>query len=206
MIVLVINDYSSASYIINGSSQSFSSSDENVLYSASTEDMRSMVGGDITRLEFVGGIKQFVAIPSISTLNELILYNLDVDLLDLSKTNLNNLTMFDLYNCSNLKHIDFSNWTSFNVDNHNFFSNCPNLKSVKMLNCCEEAKQFVRDRLSENGINAVVITEDNNTYLSLDYISTPISYYINGIQYSTVSNVTDLSSQMNDGYCSLYNR
>ena len=201
----IINDYSSNNYIINGSSQSFSSSGENVLYSASTEDMRSMAGNEITSLEFFGGIKQFVAIPSISTLNELILYNIDVDLLDLSKTNLNNLTRFDLYNCSNLKHIDFSNWVSFNVNSYNYFlTNCSNLKSVKMLNCSEEAKQFVRNKLSENGINAVVITEENNTYLSLDYTSTPISYYINGIQYSTVSNVTDLSSQMNDGNCSVH--
>lgn len=163
--------------------------------------MRSMVGNEITSLEFFGGIKQFVAIPSINTLNELKLYNLDVDLLDLSKTNLNNLTSFDLYNCSNLKHIDLSNWASFNVNSYNYFlTNCSNLKSVKILNCCEEAKQFVRNRLSENGINAVVITEENNTYLSLDYASTPISYSINGIKYSTLSNVTDLSSQMNNGY------
>ena len=197
----IINDYSSNNYRINGSSQSFSSSDENVLYSASTEDMRSMVGNEITSLEFFGGIKQFVAIPSINTLNELKLYNLDVDLLDLSKTNLNNLTSFDLYNCSNLKHIDFSNWTSFNVNSYNYFlTNCSNLKSVKMLNCSEEAKQFVRNKLSENGIDAVVITEENNTYISLDYASTPISYSINGIKYSTLSNVTDLSSQMNNGY------
>ena len=197
----IINDYSSNNYTINGSSQSFSSSDSNVLYSASTEDMKSMVGGDITRLEFEGGIKQFVAIPSINTLNELRLYNLDVDLLDLSKTNLNNLTSFDLYNCSNLKHIDFSNWTSFNVNSYNYFlTNCSNLKSVKMLNCSEEAKQFVRNKLSENGINAVVITEDNNTYLSLDYTRTPIKYYIGGNSYTTESNVTDLSSKMHDGY------
>lgn len=201
----IINDYSSNNYIINGSSQSFSSSDENSLYSASTEDMKSMVAGnEITSLEFLGGIKQFVAIPSINTLNELKLYNLDVDLLDLSKTNLNNLTSFDLYNCSNLKHIDFSNWTSFNVNSYNYFlTNCSNLKSVKMLNCCEEAKQFVRDRLSENEINAVVITEDNNTYLSLDYTSTPIYYYIDGNSYTTESKVTDLSSNMYDG-CSVY--
>ena len=197
----IINDYSSNNYRINGSSKSFSSSDENVLYSASTEDMRSMAGNEITSLEFFGGIKQFVAIPSINTLNELKLYNLDVDLLDLSKTNLNNLTSFDLYNCSNLKHIDFSNWASFNVNNYNYFlTNCSNLKSVKMLNCCEESKQFVRDRLSENGINAVVITEDNNTYISLDYTSTPIYYYIDGNSYTTESNVTDLSSKMHDGY------
>ena len=200
----IINDYSSNNYRINYSSQSFSSSDENVLYSASTEDMRSMAGNEITRLEFFGGIKQFVAIPSINTLNELSFYNLDVDLLDLSKTNLNNLTSFDLYNCSNLKHIDFSNWTSFNVSNYNYFlTNCSSLKSVKMLNCCEEAKQFVRDRLSDNGINAVVITEENNTYLSLDYTNTPIHYYIDGNSYTTESNVTDLSSKMNDG-CSVY--
>lgn len=200
----IINDYSSNNYRINGSSQSFSSSDSNVLYSASTEDMKSMVGGDITSLEFFGGIKQFVAIPSISTLNELRLYNLDVDLLDLSKTNLNNLTSFDLYNCSNLKHIDFSNWSSFNVNSYNYFlTNCSSLKSVKMLNCSEEAKQFVRDRLSENGINAVVITEENNTYLSLDYTSTPIHYYIDNSAHSTDKYVTDLSSNMYDG-CSVY--
>lgn len=200
----IINDYSSNNYRINGSSHSFSSSDENVLYSASTEDMRSMAGNEITSLEFFGGIKQFVAIPSINTLNELKLYNLDVDLLDLSKTNLNNLTSFDLYNCSNLKHIDFSNWTSFNVNSYNYFlTNCSILKSVKMLNCSEEAKQFVRDRLSESGINAVVITEDNNTYLSLDYTNTPIYYYIDGNSYTTESNVTDLSSKMHDG-CSVY--
>ena len=197
----IINDYSSNNYRINYSSQSFSSSDENVLYSASTEDMRSMAGNEITSLEFFGGSKQFVAIPSINTLNELSFDNLDVDLLDLSKTNLNNLTSFDLYNCSNLKHIDFSNWTSFNVSNYNYFlTNCSSLKSVKMLNCCEEAKQFVRDRLSENGNNALVITEENNTYLSLDYTSTPIKYYIDGNSYTTESNVTDLSSKMNDGY------
>lgn len=200
----IINDYSSNNYRINGSSQSFSSSGENELYSASTEDMKSMVGGDITRLEFLGGIKQFVSIPSINTLNELILYSLDIDLLDLSKTNLNNLTSFDLYNCSYLKHIDFSNWSSFNVNSYNYFlTNCSYLKSVKMLNCCEEAKQFVKDRLSDNGINAVVITEENNTYLSLDYTRTPIWYYIDGNGYKTESKVTDLSSNMYNG-CSVY--
>lgn len=198
----IINDYTSASYRINGNSQNFSSSDENVLYSASTEDMKNMVGGEITSLEFVGGIKQFVAIPPISTLNGLDIYYNSVDLIDLSKTNLNNLTRFHLYSCSNLKHIDLSNWTSFNVSDYDFFSNCSNLKSVKMLNCCEEAKQFVRDRLSENGINAVVITEENNTYLSLDYIYTPIWYRINGVGYTTESNVTDLSNQLYDG-CSV---
>lgn len=200
----IINDYVSTSYSINGNSQNFSSSDSNVLYSASTEDMKSMVGGEITSISFGGGIKQFVSIPSISTLNELEFWNLDVDLIDLSKSTLNNLTRFKIYDCNNLKHIDLSNWTKFNLYDDSFFDSCTNLKSVKMLNCCEEAKQFVRNKLSENGINAVVITEENNTYLSLDYISTPISYSINGIQYSTVSNVTDLSSQMNDGYCSLH--
>lgn len=198
----IINDYTSASYSINGNSQSFSSSEENKLYSASTEDMKNIVGGEITSLAFVGGIKQFVAIPSISTLNGLDIYYNSVDLIDLSKTNLNNLTRFHLYSCSNLKHIDLSNWTSFNVDDYDFFSNCSDLKSVKMLNCCEEAKQFVRDRLSDNGINAVVITEENNTYLSLDYIHTPIWYRINGVGYTTESNVTDLSNQLYDG-CSV---
>ena len=200
----IMDDYVGFSYSINGYSKSFSSSGENELYSASTEDMKSIVGGSITSLSFYGGIKQFVAIPSINTLNGLSFDNLGVDFIDLSKTNLNNLTSFSLTSCSNLKHIDLSNWTSFTVYNYNFLSYCSSLKSVKMLNCCEEAKQFVRDRLSENGINAVVITEDNNTYLSLDYISTPISYYINGIQFSTVSNVTDLSSQMNGGNCSIH--
>lgn len=196
----IMNDYSGSEYRINGSSQSFSSNGENELYSASTQDMESMAGGEITSLSFNGGIKQFVAIPSISTLNELELYNLEVDLIDLSKSNLNNLTRFNLYGCSYLKHIDLSNWTSFNVYDYYFFSDCYDLKSVKMLNCCEEAIQFVKDRLSDNGIDAVLITEENNTYLSLDYASTPISYSINGIEYSTLSNVTDLSSQMNNGY------
>ena len=200
----IMNDNSSSEYRINGYSQSFSSSDANELYSASTEDMRSMAGNEITSLSFNGGIKQFVAIPSISTLNELKFENLDVDFIDLSKTNLNNLTSFDLYNCSNLKHIDFSNWTSFNVNSYNYFlTNCSILKSVKMLNCSEEAKQFVRDRLSENGIDAVVITEENNTYLSLDYTETPIWYYIDDNGHSTDEYVTDLSSNMHDG-CSVY--
>lgn len=199
----IMDDYVGFSYSINGYSKSFSSSGENELYSASTQDMKSMVGGSITSLSFYGGIKQFVAIPQINTLNELSFDNLGVDFIDLSKTNLNNLTSFSLTSCSNLKHIDLSNWTSFTVNSYSF-NQFNNLKSVKMLNCCEEAKQFIRDRLSENGINAIVITEENNTYLSLDYISTPISYYINGIEYSTVSNVTDLSSQMNDGNCSVH--
>ena len=199
----IMNDYASGEYYINGYSQSFSSSNENELYSASTEDMKSMAGNEITSLSFSGGIKQFVAIPSISTLNELEFHNLDVDLIDLSKSNLNNLTKFHLYSCSYLKHIDLSNWTSFNVYDYYFFSDCSNLKSVKMLNCCEEAIQFVRDRLSENGIDAVVITEENNTYLSLDYTETPIYYYIDGNSYTTESNVTDLSSNMYDG-CSVY--
>lgn len=199
----IIDDYSSNNYRINGSSQSFSSSDENVLYSASTQDMKSMVGGDITSLEFVGGIKQFVAIPSISTLNELKLFFLYVDLIDLSKTNLNNLTRFELFSCSNLKHIDLSNWTSFNLSEYNFFTDCPQLQTVKMLNCCEEAKQFVRNKLSENGINAVVITEENNTYLSLNFEYSPLWYHIDGNSYTTESKVTDLSSKMHDG-CSVY--
>lgn len=199
----IMNDYSGSEYRINGSSQYFSSGDENELYSASTQDMESMTGGEITSLSFNGGIKQFVAIPSISTLNELEFTYLDVDLIDLSKSNLNNLTRFNLYGCSYLKHIDLSNWTSFNVYDDYFFSDCSNLKSVKMLNCCEEAIQFVRDRLSSNGIDAVVITEENNTYLSLDYTETPIWYYIDGNSYSTESYVTDLSSNMYDG-CSVY--
>lgn len=199
----IMNDYTSSEYRINGYSYSFSSSDENELYSASTQDMKNMVGGDITSLSFSGGIKQFVAIPSISTLNELEFHNLDVDLIDLSKTNLNNLTRFHLYSCSYLKHIDLSNWTSFNLSNYDFFTYCDNLKSVKMLNCCEEAIQFVKDRLSDNGINAVVITEENNTYLSLDYTETPIWYYIDGNSYNAEGNVTDLSSNMYDG-CSVY--
>lgn len=194
----IISDNGGGEYQINGYSQSFSSSGENELYSASTQDMNGMAGGEITSLVFNGEIKQFVSIPSISTLNELEFGYLDVDLIDLSKTNLNSLTEFDLYGCSNLKHIDLSNWTSFNLSNYNFFSDCSSLKSVKMLNCCEEAKQFVRDRLSENGIDAVVITEENNTYLSLDYTSTPIWYYINGSSsFSTSNRVTDLSEQMN---------
>lgn len=199
----IMDDYVGFSYSINGSSKSFSSSGENELYSASTEDMKSIVGGSITSLSFYGGIKQFVAIPSINTLNELSFDNLGVDFIDLSKTNLNNLTSFSLTSCSNLKHIDLSNWTSFTVYNYNFLSYCSSLKSVKMLNCCEEAKQFVRDRLSENGINAVVITEENNTYLSLDYTSTPIKYYIDNNGHSTDKYVTDLSSNLNDG-CSVY--
>lgn len=199
----IMNDYNSYYYRINGSSQSFSSSGENELYSASTQDMKNMVGGDITSLVFNGGIKQFVAIPPISTLNELELYNLDVDLIDLSKSNLNNLTRFNLYSCSYLKHIDLSNWTSFNLSNYDFFTYCSSLKSIKMLNCCEEAIQFVKDRLSESGINAVVITEENNTYLSLDYTSTPIWYYIDNNAHSTDKYVTDLSSNMYDG-CSVY--
>lgn len=199
----IMNDYSGSEYRINGSSQYFSSSNENELYSASTEDMESMAGGEITSLSFNGGIKQFVAIPSISTLNELELYNLEVDLIDLSKSNLNNLTRFHLYSCSYLKHIDLSNWTSFNVYDYNFFSDCYDLKSVKMLNCCYEAIQFVKDRLSDNGIDAVVITEDSNTYLSLDYTETPIWYYIDGNSYDTGNYVTDLSSNMYDG-CSVY--
>ena len=199
----IMNDNSSSEYRINGYSYSFSSNGENELYSASTEDMRSMAGNEITSLSFNGGIKQFVAIPSISTLNIFEFTYLDVDLIDLSKSNLNNLTRFDLYSCSNLKHIDLSNWTSFNLSEYNFFSDCSNLKSVKMLNCSEEAKQFVRDRLSENGINAVVITEENNTYLSLDYTETPIWYYIDGNSYNAEGNVTDLSSNMYDG-CSVY--
>lgn len=199
----IMNDYTSSEYRINGYSQSFSSSDANELYSATTEDMKSMAGNEITSLEFGGGIKQFIAIPSISTLKELKFKNLDVDFIDLSKTNLNTLTNFSFYDCSNLKHIDLSNWTSFNLSIYDFFTYCDNLKSVKMLNCCEEAIQFVKDRLSDNGTDAVVITEENNTYLSLDYTSTPIWYYINGNSYTTESNVTDLSSNMYDG-CSVY--
>lgn len=199
----IMNDYAGSEYYINGYSQSFSSSNENELYSASTEDMISMAGNEITSLSFNGGIKQFVAIPSISTLNELEFSYLDVDLIDLSKSNLNNLTRFNLYGCSYLKHIDLSNWTSFNVYDYNFFSDCYNLKSVKMLNCCDEAIQFVKDRLSDNGIDAVVITEENNTYLSLNYTETPIWYYIDGNSYDTENYVTDLSSNMYDG-CSVY--
>lgn len=199
----MMNDNTSYDYRINGSSQSFSSSGENELYSASTQDMKNMVGGDITSLEFVGEIKQFVAIPSISTLKELKFENLDVDFIDLSKTNLNTLTNFDFYDCSNLKHIDLSNWTSFNLSNYDFFTYCSNLKSIKMLNCCEEAKEFIRNKLSESEINAVVITEENNTYLSLDYTETPIWYYIDGNSYNAEGNVTDLSSNMYDG-CSVY--
>ena len=198
-----MNDYASGEYYINGYSQYFSSSNENELYSASTQDMESMAGNEITSLSFSGGIKQFVVIPSISTLNELEFHNLDVDLIDLSKSNLNNLTKFHLYSCGYLKHIDLSNWTSFNLYDYDFFSYCDNLKSVKMLNCCEEAIQFVKDRLSDNGIDAVVITEENNTYLSLDYTSTPIWYYIDNNGHSTDKYVTDLSSNMHDG-CSVY--
>ena len=199
----IMNDYNSYDYRINGSSQSFSSSGENELYSASTQDMKNMVGGDITSLVFNGEIKQFVSIPFISTLKELQFSNLDVDFIDLSKTNLNTLTNFYFYYCSNLKHIDLSNWTSFKLTNYDFFYNCSNLKSVKMLNCCEKAKKFIRNKLSESGINAVVITEENNTYLSLDYTSTPIHYYIDNKAHSTDKYLTDLSSNLNDG-CSVY--
>lgn len=199
----MMNDYTSYDYRINGSSQRFSSSGENELYSASTQDMKNMVGGDITSLVFVGEIKQFVSIPFISTLKELKFENLDVDFIDLSKTNLNTLTNFDFYDCSNLKHIDLSNWTSFKLSNYDFFTYCSNLKSIKMLNCCEEAKEFIRNKLSESGIDAVVITEENNTYLSLDYTETPIWYYIDGNSYNAEGNVTDLSSNMHDG-CSVY--
>lgn len=155
--------------------------------------------GEITGITIYGQVQNIIELPYIETLYELRIH-MDgyLEYLDLSKVNLNNLKRLEIATMDNLIHIDFSNWQTVDYDlygNYNYvWESLPNLKTIKMLNCSQEAKDFVNQMLQGVSMyDVIVITEDNNNYITTKADSSQSDAYFGDSTQALYSPVTDIN-------------
>lgn len=183
----------------NGFSTSFNENNEEYfVYNDTIENFENGFG-EIYELSFNNGIENIISIPYIDTLTSLTINNLNIKYLDLSMTNLNNLEYLNISYLPYIVHLDLSNWqtVSDNLKNNYQYvwESLDNLKTIKMLNCSQDAKDFVQQML--NGVSmsdTTIITEDNNNYITTDSSSSQSDANLGGSTqplYSPVTNIND---------------
>lgn len=162
-------------YITYNNEYSTSFNDNNEEYFVFNDTIENFESsyGEISALSFNAGIENIISIPYIDTLTSLTINNLNIKYLDLSKTNLNNLIRLEIAYMNSLIHIDFSNWQTVSDDlryNYQYvWESLDNLKTIKMLNCSQDAKDFVQQMLDGVSMfDTIIITEDNNNYITTD--------------------------------------
>lgn len=183
----------------NGSNVSFNDSNEEYFVFNDTIENFENSYGEIYELSFNSGIENIISIPSIDTLTSLTINNLTIKYLDLSMTNLNNLEYLDISNLPYIVHLDFSNWQTVSDNlryNYNYVweSLSDNLRTIKMLNCSQDAKDFVQQML--NGVSmfdTIIITEDNNNYITTDSSSSQSDAFFGDSTQPLYSPVTDIN-------------
>lgn len=155
----------------DGYSTSFNENNEEYFVFNDTIENFEDSYGEISALSFDTGIENIISIPYIDTLTSLTINNLNIKYLDLSMTNLNNLEYLNISNLPYIVHLDFSNWQTVSDNlryNYQYvWESLDNLRTIKMLNCSQDAKDFVNQMLQ--GVfmyDVIVITEDNNNYIT----------------------------------------
>lgn len=191
----------------NGFSTSFNENNEEYfVYNDTIENFEDSYG-EIYELSFNNGIENIISIPYIDTLTSLTINNLNIKYLDLSMTNLNNLEYLNISYLPYIVHLDLSNWqtVSDNLKNNYQYvwESLDNLKTIKMLNCSQDAKDFVQQML--NGVSmsdTTIITEDNNNYITTDSSSSQSdANFADSTQplYSPVTDINDWGYSSFDG-------
>ena len=191
----------------NGYSTSFNENNEEYFVFNDTIENFEDSYGEIYELSFDTGIENIISIPYIDTLTSLTINNLNIKYLDLSMTNLNNLEYLNISYLPNIVHLDFSNWQTVSDDlryNYQYvWESLDNLRTIKMLNCSQDAKDFVQQML--NGVfmwDTIIITEDNNNYITTDSsISQSDASFGDSTQplYSPVTDINDWGYSSFDG-------
>lgn len=180
--------------------------EEYFVYNDTIENFESSYG-EISALSFSNNIENIISIPYIDTLTSLTINNLNIKYLDLSMTNLNNLEYLNISYLPNIVHLDFSNWQTVSDNlryNYQYvWESLDNLRTIKMLNCSQDAKDFVQQML--NGVSmfdTIIITEDNNNYITTDSsISQSDASFGDSTQplYSPVTDINDWGYSSFDG-------
>ena len=180
----------------NSYSTSFNENyEEYFVYNESIENFEGSYG-EVYALSFNNGIENIISIPYIDTLTSLTINDLSIKYLDLSITNLNNLEYLNISNLSNIVHLDLSNWETVSdaVKYNTLLESLDNLRTVKMLNCSQDAIDFIRQTLDNNGMgDVIIITEDNNYYITTDSSSSQSVATFGGSTQPLYSPVTDIN-------------
>ena len=177
----------------NGYVRSFNDDcQDEFIWSESYEDFKMYAGFDIYGLN-INNCENIISIPYIDTLRTLGVHYNNCEYMNLSMSNLNDLTSISIYANDNLTHLDLSNWQTVNIISSEIYSN-DNLKTIKMLNCSDEAKQFVQENIIDNnGLNdCIIITEDNNHYITTTSESSESNIKLNYNNYTLYSPVTNI--------------
>ena len=192
---------SQGAFEVNGNSIVFNgNSEEFYVFNKTIDDLKNEYSlDDITSVAIYGQVQNIIELPYIETLNELkIRDNSYLEYLDLSKTNLNNLTRLEIANMNSLIHIDFSNWQTvsddFRYNSYFVWEGLDNLRTIKMLNCSQDAKDFVQQMLDGVSMsNTIIITEDNNNYITIYSQSSQSNANFGGSTQPLYSPVTDIN-------------
>lgn len=177
----------------NGYGRSFNDDcQDEFIWSESYEDFKMNAGFDIYGLN-INNWENIISIPYIDTLRTLGVHNNNCEYMNLSMSNLNDLTSISIYANDNLMHLDLSNWQTVNIISSEIYNN-ENLKTIKMLNCSDEAKQFVQENIIDNnGLNdCIIITEDNNHYITTTSEASESNIKLNYSNYTLYSPVTNI--------------
>ena len=157
------------------------------------DDFKNEYGYGVNSVTFYGDVGNILDLPYTDTLTEItISSNGEIEYLDLSRTNLNALTNLDLRNLNSLVHLDLSNWQTVNIPyDIQSWTNIPNLKTIKMLNCSSDAISFVQEKLGDG--DYIIITEDNNTYITVKANSSSSEAFFDGSMQPLRVPVTDIN-------------
>lgn len=191
-----IEDYASSSFYLNGNTVTYSSSDNDGLWYKTTDELETDYG-TVESLEFSGGIKQIISLPS-SGLRNLTISGTSSSYLDFSYLNLNEMSEIRLYENSNLIHLDLSNWQNIGM-NLDIYA-CPELKTIKALNCSWEVIEYIATKISDAGLDANVIIEDNNNYITIYSSSYLSDANFEGSTQPLYSPVTDINDWGYDSF------
>lgn len=181
-------------FAVNDNWIAFNENNEEISFFDKTlDDFKNEYGYDVNSVTFYGDVGNILDLPYTDTLTEItISTNGEIEYLDLSRVNLNALTNLDLRSLYGLVHLDLSNWQTVNItDNSQSWTNIPNLKTIKMLNCSSDAISFVQQKLGDG--DYIIITEDNNTYITVKANSSTSDVFFDGSMQPLMVPVTDIN-------------
>lgn len=181
-------------FAVNDNWIAFNENNEEISFFDKTlDDFKNEYGYGVNSVTFYGDVGNILDLPYTDTLTEItISSNGEIEYLDLSRTNLNALTNLDLRNLNSLVHLDLSNWQTVNIPyDIQSWTNIPNLKTIKMLNCSSDAISFVQEKLGDG--DYIIITEDNNTYITVKANSSSSEAFFDGSMQPLRVPVTDIN-------------
>ena len=181
-------------FAVNNNWIAFNENNEEISFFDKTlNEFTNEYGYDVNSVTFYGDVGNILDLPYTDTLTEItISTNGEIEYLDLSRVNLNALTMLDLCNLYSLVHLDLSNWQKVNItDSSQSWTNIPNLKTIKMLNCSSDAIYFVQQKLGDG--DYIIITEDNNTYITVKADTSTSDAFFDGSMQPLMVPVTDIN-------------